>query len=231
MHQTNSSFSSSSLSSFPAPSFSAAPTARAPLAPGFDATTSLGRLQTLIDTLDRYLRLPTTPRAFFLYLVALILISAGATLYVVIAAQILQAEVQLARMEQQLATIDQQNGDLIWKIARETNMKNLHERILAAGYVRVEERAYMVVEADPDSPVTQAQPADPAPTTAGQNTPEAWQSFFALRWRSAPMPDLSAAPIRLPESDTADPPADQWRRWWKELIDGSAAFLQQAAAR
>lgn len=243
MHQTQSSFSSHSFSSsFPSsPALSPAlpsalPSAHAPSDPqGFDASASLGRLQPLVDILDRYLRLPDSPRAFFLYLAALILVSSGATLYVVIAAQILQAEVQVARLEQQLAGVEQQNGDILWKIARETNMAHLHARITALGYTPIQQREYIIVTEDaaPLAVQPQAEPAPQvlSPASVAQRPPAAWQSFFAQRWRAASTPALTTGQIRLPVASEADPAADTWRLWWEQTLDRSAAMLQQFAGR
>lgn len=237
---TSSSFSSSSLRVASSPAALASRTlapavARAPFdQAGFDPAGSLSRLQSWLDIADRYLRLPAGPRAFLLYLAALIVVSAGATLYVALAAQILQAEVQLARLERQLAAVEQQNGDILWKIARETNMNHLHTRISAMGYVPVEKREYVVVDTHPAAPTAHPALAGtlPAPVTpAAQRPPAAWQAFFALHSRPAPTPVLTSSQVRLPRAADSDPTADQWRLWWQQTLDHGATTLKQLFSR
>lgn len=236
---TPSAFATSSLTQASSFAHATAPAQRAFDPSSFDPAASLNRLPALVDVFDRYLRLPNTPRAFALYLAALLLVSAGATLYISLAARILEAQVQIARMEQQLATVEQQNGDLLWQIARETNMQTLFTRISAAGYVPVKEREYVTVPADfapaaaqpsPAGPDTSAAPALAAPP-ATQHPPAAWQAFFAQRWH-APLPaTLTPRQVSLPAASGANPSADRWRLWWEQTVAHSAEFLQQASGR
>jgi len=187
-----------------------------------------------LDIADRYLRLPAGPRAFLLYLAALIIVSAGATLYVALAAQILQAEVQLTRLERQLAAVEQQNGDILWKIARETNMNHLYTRISAMGYVPVEKREYVAVDTRPIAPAVQPTLADTPPATTtptAQRPAAAWQAFFTSRSRPAPTPVLTAGQVRLPRAADSDPTADQWRLWWQQTLDRGATTLTQWVSR
>ncbi len=256
MRQTNSSFTTTPFSSTPFASSSTLRVASSPALPnsrtlasaavyprldtgGFDpASVSLSRLQALLDICDRYLRLPNNPRAFSLYLAALILVSAGATLYVSLSAQILQAEVQLTRGKETLATIEQENGDLLWKIARETNMNNLQERIAALGYVPVQEREYVVLAGDaaPLAAAAQPEPAAPvslalSPAPDAQRPAAAWHTFFSTRWRAAPAATLTASQVSLPAASDNDLAADQWRRWWEQTLARGASYVQQFTGR
>lgn len=113
---------------------------------GIDPTQeSLNRLQQIIGILDSTLRLPNTPRAFAVYLVGLVIVFAGAFMHVLVAAQIMQAEFTLSQLQDEYLAIEQQNGDIIFKIARDTNMERLHQRVLEMGYVPAEEREYIIV--------------------------------------------------------------------------------------
>lgn len=212
-----------------------------------DTALSLNRLQALLDIFDRYLRLPNTPRAFSLYLAALLLVSAGATLYVSLAAKILETQVQLTRMEQQLATAEQQNGDLLWQIARDTNMQTLHTRIEAAGYIPVKEREYVTVSSDPLPLAAQPDAVAPVAHTlsapAAQRAPSAWQAFFAQRWHTTPsialpavLPTALPATLRssqvsLPAASDGNPAADRWRLWWEQTLARGAELVHQVAGR
>lgn len=206
---------------------------------GLDPSASLSYPQAWFDIFDRYLRLPDNPRTFSLYLAALILVSAGATLYVSLSAKILQTRVQITRTEQELTTIEQQNGDLIWQIARDTNMITLHTRISAAGYVPIQKREYVQM-ANPAALVAQQSPAAPAARTlspvaasqtAAQHPTAAWQAFFAQHWRATPAATLTASQVSLPAASDVDPTADRWRRWWEQTVTRGVSFLHQFAGR
>ena len=113
---------------------------------GIDPTQeSLNRLQQIIGILDSTLRLPNTPRAFAVYLVGLVIVFAGAFMHVLVAAQIMQAEFTLSQLQDEYLAIEQQNGDIIFKIARDTNMERLHQRVIELGYVPAEKREYIIV--------------------------------------------------------------------------------------
>jgi hypothetical protein len=105
---------------------------------------SLNRLQQAIGFVDSSLRLPDNPRAFGIYLLGLLIVFIGAFLQVLVSAQIMQAEVTLARLQEDFRAIEQQNGDLAFQIARDSNMERLHERVLANGYEPVTEREYII---------------------------------------------------------------------------------------
>lgn len=186
--------------------------------PSFDnngldpAQASLNRLQQVIGLLDNTLRLPNTPRAFAVYLLGLIIVFAGAFLHVLVAAQIMQAEFTLGQLKEEYSAIEQQNGDIIFKIARDTNMARLHQRVLEAGYVPVQEREYIFV---PSVTIAQAatlaqgnsvnNPAAMSAAVAASDTALAtqpaaavapqtnegggqfalWEEFWAMTWRAA----------------------------------------------
>jgi hypothetical protein len=115
---------------------------------GLNPQASLNRLQQLISVLDSSLRLPNTPRAFMIYLAGLAIVFAGAFLHILVAAQIMQAEFTLSQLEEEYRAIEQQNGDIIFQIARETNMARLQERIIAQGYEPVRDREYIFLPSE-----------------------------------------------------------------------------------
>src|SRR5262245_11239312 len=94
------------------------------------AKVSLPRLQQLIGLVDTSLRLPSTPRAFIVYLLGLAIVFTGAFMHVMVAAEIMRAQFTLSQLQAEYTAIDQQNGDIIFQIARDTNMARLHDRVM-----------------------------------------------------------------------------------------------------
>lgn len=249
MHQPSSSFTHSprlrvaptSAAAGMASGLSAGVTALPPFDSGAlgPSVATLGRLRQLLDLLDRTLRLPSTPRAFMIYLAALILVFAGATLHVFLAAQILQARVELRQLQHELAKLEEQNGDLAWQIARETNLGHLLERIMAQGYMPAPQREYHVVPAPPavvdaaplaagPQQLASSAPSLDAPPAAPARNPLAeWEAFFRHQWRPA-QPEPRAHPDQdLSSEPTGENAAgEQWRRWWQETLDQGATVVQ-----
>lgn len=198
------------------------------------AFVSLSRLQHLTDILDRYLRLPNDFRSFALFFAALMLVFAGAMLQVLLSAQILQARVEQRHLKQELALIQQQNGDIVWQIARETNMAQLQARVLERGYQPLDAREYLVVAPEPvaaaavfeaaptasTAPVATAAPALVAGTAPSRQAP-AWEEFFTFRWHTSqegPLPQAASIPTQGDDSV-----ADQWLRWWQQTLNHRSA--------
>jgi len=175
------------------------------------AQASLNRLQQIVGMLDTTLRLPSNARAFTIYLLGLAIVLAGAFLHIFVAAQIMQAQFTLSQLQEQYRSIEQQNGDIIFQIARDTNMERLHDRVIAKGYVPVQAREYVFAPAA-TAPVAMAPnaatsesaalantPAQDAPVTAPADTTVArtsvpnqgggqlahWEEFWSSIWRSA----------------------------------------------
>ena len=159
---------------------------------GAPALQGLGRF---IDTLDRYLRLPSTPQGFMLYLAGLTLVFTGALLQVLVAAQIMAAKIELAALESEIALIEQQNGDLIFEISRYLNFGELQVQALSMGYGPATAREYVFVEepaplaaapasaAEPPAPLTPAATpptASPATMPGDQAPWRAWSAFICL---------------------------------------------------
>ena len=208
MHQSSSHFSSN-------PSLQIAPmSVSSSLAsmPSFDNTgidqASLTRLQQVIGLLDSSLRLPDNPRAFMVYCLGLAIVFAGAFMHVMISAQIMQAEFTLSQLQEEYVAIEQQNGDIIFQIARDTNMARLQERVIQGGYVPVQEREYVFVPNETTAAIAQA-------TTLPENNTQA---------AVAVAPDAVTATA---ESPVANIPATnyggqfaQWEAFWSNLMRG-----------
>lgn len=130
---------------------------------------ALNRLQQVIGLLDSTLRLPNNPRAFMVYLLGLVIVFAGAFMHVLVSAQIMQAEFTLSQLQQEYSAIEQQNGDIIFQIARDTNMARLQQRVLDEGYVPVQEREYVFVPSESVPSATIAEATTPAENSAEAN--------------------------------------------------------------
>ncbi len=172
------------------------------------APARLRLLQTgwLIATLDRTLPLPNTPRAFFNYFIVLLLIAAGMSLHVVLAVQTLQARLEVQRLHEEYENLRNQNSELIWEIARKTNLDNIQQLAYAAGYRPIQKRQYVPM---PASAGFGAQPAGTA-----QREPQGAAPNVALR-------RAGAAVTPMPEGRELS----QWWQPWQERIETTAAQL------
>jgi hypothetical protein len=256
MHQSSSHFSSN-----PSLQISSMPTS--PLSvqsipafsnDGLDPTqASLNRLQPLIDQLDSSLRLPNNPRAFMVYLLGLMIVFAGGFLHVLIAAQIMQAEFTLNQLQEEYRAIEQQNGDIIFQIARDTNIARLQERVLAQGYVPVQEREYVFVpnasiantaantapltenSSETSADVTTSVVAQPPAATISSGNVDAghveigqvgrWEEFWSMTWRSA-----TGSRSPSPSDTTANTTSSHLQRS-KDAPDFWSAWWEEASAR
>jgi hypothetical protein len=192
------------------------------------ARDSLNRLQQLVDAIDSTLRLPNSPRAFAVYLLGLFIVFIGAFLHVLVAAQIMQAEFTLAQLQEEYRAIEQQNGDIIFQIARDSNMARLHQEIVRAGYVPVKDREYIFVpptfaSGEPgDTADTVAATDDPALLAATPATMDAAQKAAIV---AATQPDLAATNTRTNTS------SGQWARWedfWRNTLGLTARELAES---
>jgi hypothetical protein len=171
--------------------------------------------------LDSSLRLPNNPRTFTIYLFGLLIVFAGAFMHVLVAAQVMQAEFTLNQLQEEYRSLEQQNGDIIFQIARDNNMARLEQRVIELGYVPVQEREYIFmpsetlpsatmaeVEALTESGIVanasvaavEAMAATLASTSAAEPADNVgagqfarWEEFWSTTWRSATAGTTAAA--------------------------------------
>jgi len=228
MPQSSSHFSSST------PSLQISPMSVAPTLtsmPSFDnngvdpARASLNGIQQIIGLLDSTLRLPNTPRAFAIYLLGLGIVFAGALLHIFVAAQIMQAQFTLNQLQEQYRSLEQQNGDIIFQIARDTNMSRLHDRIVAQGYVPVQAREYVYVP-DRSAPIAAASTS----TQAGQPADEAAGAESNSPAQNAPLAAAAGAPTAAHASISKAGPGQlaRWGDFWNSIWQ-SASGARTAA--
>jgi hypothetical protein len=150
--------------------------------------TTRSRLERMVHGIDRSLPLPTTPRGYLLYLCGLILITGGMGILTLMSAQILEAKAHLRQLTAEHEKLQQSNSELVWLIARESNLERIQRRLAGKGYVAVTDVEYVVLGgAEPLVPAVVQAPTQPETTT-----PPALAALPAAMVEShAPRPELS----------------------------------------
>ncbi len=93
--------------------------------------------------LDRSLPLPDNGRSYTYFLLAILVVTAGMMVQLMLSASTLQSEVELYEKQNRHTGIERDNGEILWRIGRETNLRNVEARALQAGYKPIEEREYV----------------------------------------------------------------------------------------
>lgn len=176
------------------------------------ANPSLGSARSAIAALDRLVPLPANLRTLTIYLVALLLVAAGMVLHVALAAQIQQVQVEIDTMKETHANIESQNAELIWEIARRSNLEQIQQAAYAQGYRPINRRQYVYVTA-PASAV--AAPAA-VPAVVARTEPRRASSLVAA-------PALAVA--------TPVPEGRQWAQWWQPWQERIAEAVATAIGR
>ncbi len=229
-----------------------------PARPPQPVSQPLSKLLKSFDSFEHFTWLPNSAHAFVLYVAGLTLIFAGLFIHVFLSAQILEAQVKLTQLKSEQALLERQNGELIWQIARETNLGRLQQRIVAQGYVPVTDRQYVTISADHKTP----QPAVHITTTAAQDQAKTQidgvQPAHAVVTRLAPQPSAAAknwdqwrsllqlgkranTPIWLRASATTATSAATtekqsttdawWQGWWQQTKTSGTTLLQSIIGR
>jgi hypothetical protein len=202
----------------------------------------LSRFYATVAALDLGLRLPATPRALALYTLVIGIVCTALMLHVMLSAQIMQAEVRIHSLQSELDTINRQNDEILWQIARATNLTRIQERALALGYVPVRRR-YVEMPARPSLAVAttgvQATAAAPDAGALVQTTSAQpwvvsavvawWQSVkpsFDFGWATQPVTQPAAASA-VDASAAAVDATPSWQAWWDHLLEQGAAKAQQ----
>jgi hypothetical protein len=239
MSQSGSPFSSSSFSpsSFPT-------TSTLPLRAQQPTAARAQGLRRAVGILDSAFYLPDSPRAFMIYLLGLAIIFAGAFMHVLVAAQITEAQFRISQLRQEYRAIEQQNSELIFEIARETNLARLQARAREAGYVPVQQRDYVVIPATTSDlaaaapvalgtvalgtvapgtahpAIAQLAPGQPVPAQPATQLTN-WQAF----WRGLqPQPTHTTptqAGVQVKSHATVG-----WQAWWQSTLERGAEFVE-----
>ena len=103
------------------------------------------QISRVVEWLDNAIPLPNDLRSFAIYLGVLMAVAAGMMIHVLLAAQILQAEVELDARQAYYTVVKRQNGELLWRIGRATNLEHVQAKASAAGYRPIDERQFVEV--------------------------------------------------------------------------------------
>lgn len=106
------------------------------------------QLTQIVEFLDNTVRLPRDLRSFALYFGVLMTVAAGGMAHVLLSAQILQAEVDLVKMQAHHTVVERQNGELLWLIGRATNLSLVQDKAKAAGYRPIDERQFVEIDGE-----------------------------------------------------------------------------------
>lgn len=104
--------------------------------------------------LAQTLRLPDTWQSFLLFTVSIAVACVGLLLHLQLSTTILQEKFHLNALQQEEQVIAEQNANLVWAIAQETELGNVKTRATALGYKPALQRNYLIV---PDDMVTAEQ--------------------------------------------------------------------------
>lgn len=238
MHQTSTRFTPNpGMSLSPMRNSGSAPLSAAALpsfdADGLDTQVSLNRLEQIIGFLDKSLRLPDNPRTFSIYLAALMVIFAGAFMHVLVAAQITQARYKLGELDQEYMVIEQENGDLIFKIADASNLARLYTQATAQGYGLPESREFVFLEPEvaalPAAEIAAVEPA-PAPVEVpvDQAPLQSWRDFWLRTW----MPDaVQPAPSAATQTAVAVDVGSAITTWWDQTTTRAGDLFEKLLGR
>jgi hypothetical protein len=80
-------------------------------------------------------RLPTTLRGYMAFLAGLLVLAFTMTLHIMLSAEIMRLDVQLADLREEYARVERYNANIVWEISEYGALDRLHEQALAAGYV------------------------------------------------------------------------------------------------
>lgn len=94
------------------------------------------------------LRLPDTWQAFLLFTLAVIIACVGMILHLQISTTILQDKVRLQALQAEEQVIAEQNANLVWAIAQETELMSVKTRATALGYKPALQRNYIIIPGD-----------------------------------------------------------------------------------
>ena len=181
-------------------------------------------LSHIIDSLDKSIPLPRDLRSFLIYCTVLAGIAAGMLIHVLLSAQILEAKVELADMQDYLTVVERQNGELLWLIGRATNFEYVRDKALAEGYTPIKDRQFVQVDISGDhaQPLSVADtPQGAQPQTAAESeeetpVPAAGENLQAITGQAEASPQTASQ--SAPEDTSAAPDRLQVMRQWRGAI-------------
>jgi len=101
------------------------------------------RLIQTFDALDKALPLPDNYGSFARFVAAALIVVGGMMVQLLLSSQTLQSKAEQAELMYEHTIIERDNGEILWRIGRETNLKNVKARALKAGYIPIAIREYI----------------------------------------------------------------------------------------
>lgn len=131
------------------------------------------------------LRLPTTARGFFAFLLSLLALAGVMAIHVMLSAEMMRLELRLDELRETEMRIQRQNANLLWQIARNADAEMLYEKALAAGYTPIKQRVYVIEQPTPSPiPVNAAENSQAADASAssqpdGVSSNTGWRAWLS----------------------------------------------------
>lgn len=98
--------------------------------------------------LAQTLRLPDTWQSFLLFTLAITVACIGMILHLQLSTTILQDKFRLEVLQEEERVIAEQNANLVWAIAQETELTSVKTRATALGYEPALQRNYIIIPGD-----------------------------------------------------------------------------------
>jgi len=80
-------------------------------------------------------RLPTTLRGYMAFLAGLVVLAFTMTLHIMLSAEIMRLDVQLADLREEHARVERYNANVVWQISEHGALDTLHTQALTSGYI------------------------------------------------------------------------------------------------
>lgn len=186
--------------------------------------------------LGRMLQLPTTAHGYAVFVACLLILAFTMVLHITLSAEIMRMEVKVSALKQEHSQIEQTNANLVWQIAVNSSLSDVHRRAQTLGYTADIPIKYVVVPADVAASAAAETPIEPpaasAPTdgrvlvlTPPENLGEP-QAETVLPEEAAPAGDAAPQAAGIAPETPADG-GSRWQRaaddfvlWLREFVPG-----------
>lgn len=161
-----------------------------------------GKKTWVLRVLGTTVSLPTTPRAFVLFLLTTAAVCVGMVMHITLSMQIWQTSSQIEILQAKYQAIEQQNTALVWDIAQKSTLESVRQRAVAMGYAIPLTRHYV-------SAPQPMQLALPAPTQVVAQSITAEPVTLETATASVSTTNLQATTTILGE---------WWQTQWQKLV-------------
>ena len=140
--------------------------------------------------------LPESARGFLFFVLGLLVLAGTMAIHVLLSAQLLRLEVQLAAVNSRIDQVERLNDNIVFSITDKAALSQVYVAALQRGYVPLEEPAYVV-----------------------RDVPALAQGAAAVGVTSVPD---SASPPTVAQADRRD----WWAAYWREVRTSGREFLR-----